>query len=164
MSRIGLGGVLVLGSISQLIAYALMFWKPPFGLFAASFFFSGLGVAFQDSQTNAFVANVENAYRWLGWLHAAYGLGALVAPLIATTIAATTPYWHYYYAAMLGVAAVNLAFLGYAFRKTLFKRPSSTAKDTAGSELKGALSQKVVWILSLYFLFYVGAEVTSGGM
>lgn len=164
MSRIGQGGVLVLGASFQLLAYALIFWKPPFALFAVSFFFSGLGVAYQDAQTNTFVANLENAYRWLGMLHALYGFGALIAPLIATTIAAQTPYWNYYYCFMLGVAAMNIGFLAFSFKDKLFRPPNTTAKDTAGKELKKALSQKVVLILSLYFLLYVGAEVTSGGM
>ena len=161
MSRLGQGGVLVLGACLQLLAYALIFWKPPFPLFAMSFFFSGLGIAFQDAQANTFVANLENAYRWLGILHALYGFGALVAPLIATTVAAQTPYWNYYYCFMLGVAAMNVALLAWAFWDGLFKPANKTAKDTAGEELKKALSQKVVWILSLYFLLYVGGEVRT---
>ena len=163
MSWIGQGGLLVFGAVCQMLAYVLIFWKPPFGLFAASFFFSGLGMAYQDAQANAFAANVENAYRWLGVLHAAYGLGALIAPLVATTIAAATPYWNYYYCIMLGVSVFNAAFLATAFRKGLFRPVSRTANQTASSDLKKALSQKSVWILSLYFLFYVGAETTSGG-
>ena len=162
-ARIGQGGVLVLGACLQLLAYALIFWKPPFPLFVIAFFFSGMGVAYQDAQANTFAANVQNAYRWLGLLHAVYGLGALVAPLIATTIAVRTPYWHYYYIFMLGMAAIDIALLMWTFRKDLFKPLSAKAKDTAGKELKQALSERATWVLSGFFFLYVGAEVTSGG-
>ena len=152
-----------MGGILQLFAYVLIFWEPPYPLFAVSFFFSGLGIAYQDAQSNTFAANVENAHYWLGLLHAAYGAGALVAPLVATSIAATTPHWSYYYCVMLGVGALNVAFLAFTFRKALFKPASKSARETASDDLKGALSQKVVWIMSLFLFFYVGAEVTSGG-
>ena len=163
MSRIGQGGLLVVGACLQLFGSALQFWRPPFPVFAISYFFTGIGIAYQDAQAQTFAANLENAYRWLGMVHAVYGLGALVAPLIATTIAAQTPYWNYYYLVMLGVSALDAAFLAYSFRSRLFRPASKTAKETASKDFKNALSQKVVWILSLYFLFYVGAEVTSGG-
>ena len=162
-ARIGQGGVLVVGACFQFLAYALNFWKPPFPLFIISFLFSGLGVAYQDAQANTFAANVQNAHRWLGMLHAVYGLGALIAPLIATTIAARTPYWHYYYIIMLGVAAIDIALLTWTFRKGLFKPISAKAKDTAGKELRQALSTRATWVLSGFFFLYVGAEVTSGG-
>lgn len=163
-SRIGQGGVLVFGGLCQVLAFSLMLWKPPFPLFAASFFLTGLGAAYQDAQANTFAANVENAYFWLGMLHAAYGLGVLIAPLIATTIAARTPHWNYYYCVMLGVAAINVALLGYTFRHALFRPASKEARETAGTELKQALRRKEVWILSAFFLLYVGAETTAGGM
>ena len=158
-----MGGVLVFGAVIQTIAYALNFWKPPYPLFVVSFLFSGMGVAFQDAQANTFVANVNNAHRWLGILHALYGAGALVAPLIATTLAARTPYWHYFYLVMLGVAIVNVGCLAWTFRKDLFKPMSAGVKDTATAELKEALSQRATWAVALFFFFYVGVEVTSGG-
>jgi fucose permease len=163
-ARLGTGGTFVLGASCQILAYALISWKPPYPLFVISFFFSGLGVAYQDAQANTMISGVNNAHRWLGLLHAVYGFGALVSPLIATSIAAHTPYWHYYYLITLGLGAINLGLLAYTFRKGLFKSNSDTAVDTASRELKQALSQRSVWILSIFFFLYVGAEVTAGGM
>lgn len=161
-SRFGTGGVLVIGAVSQLFAYILIFWKPPFPVYCLSFFFSGLGVAYQDAQANTFIANVNNAHRWLGLLHAAYGLGALVAPLIATAIAVNTPYWHYYYLVTLGLGVFNLVLIVWTFENGLFK-PVTGARETANKDLKATLSNRAVWILSGFFFLYVGAEVTAGG-
>ncbi|KAF4985730.1 hypothetical protein FDECE_16370 [Fusarium decemcellulare] len=161
-SHFGRGGALLLGACMQLLGYALNFWKPPFPLFVVSFFFSGLGVAYLDAQANTIVANMDNAHRWLGILHAVYGLGALVAPLIATTLASQTSYWHYFYLIMLGLCCVNVVLVFFAFRRYI-SRQTKDASTQANRQLKQALSKKAVWILCLFFFLYVGAEVTSGG-
>ncbi|RPB02498.1 MFS general substrate transporter [Choiromyces venosus 120613-1] len=161
-ARLGMGGVLALGAAFQLSAYCLMFWKPPYPLFVFSFFLSGLGVAYQDAQANVLVANVNNSHRWLGILHALYGAGALFGPLIATTIAARTVHWHYFYLVTLGFGIINLGLLVWTFRVGLFKG-TAAAKESATRDLKKALSERTVIILSLFFFLYVGAEVTAGG-
>lgn len=57
------GSILAIGAILQLISNLLRFWKPPFGLFATTFFISSLGAAFQDSHSNTFVSTVNGAHR-----------------------------------------------------------------------------------------------------
>lgn len=150
------------GSVIQLLAYVLIFWKPPYPVFVLSFFISGVGLAYQDAQANTFVGNVHNAHRWLGVLHGIYGLGALASPLIATAIAAHTTKWHYFYLIALGVAAVNVVSLAYAFRATM-GQPVSGARETATKDLGRAISNRKVLLLSLFFFLNVGTEVTAGG-
>src|SRR4051812_17496868 len=82
-----LGAILTLGAILQLVAHLLRFWTPPFGLYATTFFIQAAGMSFQDSHSNTFVASVNGAHRWLGFIHAMYALGCLVAPFVATGIA-----------------------------------------------------------------------------
>ncbi|KAL7271776.1 hypothetical protein RUND412_005439 [Rhizina undulata] len=161
-ARIGVGGVLVSGASLQLLAYSLNFWKPPYPLFVISFFFTAVGMAFQESQANVFVANVNNAHRWLGLLHSLYGAGALVSPLIATTIAAHTAYWNYFYLITLGLSLFNVCLLAWTFRVGLFKG-TKKARESAGSDFMGALKQPTVLVFSAFFFLYVGAEVTAGG-
>lgn len=159
-----MGGTLVIGASIQLIAYALTFWKPPFLVFGSSFFFAGLGVAFLDAQVNTYVAHMRNSHRWLGVLHAAYGLGALLSPIAATTFATKTPYWHLFYLLMLVLTLCNIAWLSWSFRDSLFKPSGDAEGEDATDQLKAALSQQSVWMISLFFFLYVGAEVTAGGM
>jgi len=153
----------VTGAIVQCAGYALMFWKPPYPLYATAFFLTSMGIAYQDAQSNSFTTGVQNAHRWLGVLHAVYGVGAVVSPLVANTIAARTRYWHYYYLVTLGLAAINVCLLAWTFREKLFKPNVLNAKDTAGKELKATLTSRTVWILNAFFFLYVGAEVTAGG-
>ncbi|KAF4963497.1 hypothetical protein FSARC_8506 [Fusarium sarcochroum] len=162
-SRFGMGGALVIGGSLQFIAYALNFWKPPFIIFNISFFFSGLGVACLDAQANTYVAHMRNSHRWLGVLHAIYGLGALISPIAATTLGTKTPYWHYFYLMMVVITMINIAILSFSFREGLFKRLEDVSDGEASDQLRRALSQKCVWMMSIFFFLYVGAEVTSGG-
>ncbi|GAQ43458.1 putative MFS transporter [Aspergillus tubingensis] len=162
-SHIGTGGTLVLGATIQCLGYALMFWSPPFPLFVAAFFFTGCGVAFQDAQMNMFTITVKDAHRWLGILHAVYGVGTILAPLIANTIASRMPVWHHYYLVTMLLGVLNITSLVWTFRKGLFRPNVSNAKETAGKELRETVSNKTVWIFNGFFFLYVGAEVTAGG-
>ncbi|CAI4212348.1 unnamed protein product [Parascedosporium putredinis] len=122
--------------------------------------FLGMGATFMGAQVNTFAAGLQNAHRWLGVVHAAYGFGAFITPMVATTLASKTTYWHYYYLVLLGASVANMGLLFFAFRRELLKRP--TARN-AGEQMKKALSQRSVWILSMFWFLYVGAEVTVGG-
>jgi hypothetical protein len=64
----GPGALLAIGAVLQLLSQSLRAWGPSFGLFAVTFFITGLGQAYQDSHANTFVSSVKAAYRWLGFI------------------------------------------------------------------------------------------------
>ncbi|KAH8898815.1 MFS general substrate transporter [Thozetella sp. PMI_491] len=162
-ARFGMGGVYTGSALVIMLAYALNAWKPPFPLFACSYFFSGLGIAFMDAQANTYVANLDNAHRWLGILHSIYGVGGLISPLAATALASHTPHWYYFYLVLLGTATLNTMLLAWNFRDGLFKPTEQVSSSDASRRLKDALTQRSVWVMSLFFFLYVGVEVTAGG-
>ena len=57
------------------------------------------GNGLEDGGWNAWVGAMTNADQVLGILHGAYGLGATISPLIATTMItkAGLPWWDFYY-------------------------------------------------------------------
>ncbi|KAF2209949.1 hypothetical protein CERZMDRAFT_113662 [Cercospora zeae-maydis SCOH1-5] len=172
----GAGGVLVMGALLQLLAQLVRFWTPPFGLLAFSFFPICLGQGLQDSQANTFVSMIVKAHRWLGVIHGSYSVGGLCGPLLASAIASNLDgNWAAFYYVPTGIGALNLALCIYAFRDdiTIGKRITSTAQrlshmeqrrsKVAWRELKGAMNQKSVWLLSAFFFLYIGAALTMGG-
>ncbi|KAI5777146.1 major facilitator superfamily domain-containing protein [Geopyxis carbonaria] len=162
-ARLGSGGAMLLGAALQAAAHALQFWRPPFPLFVASYFVAGLGVALQDAQANTFVGGVQRAHRHLGVLHAVYGVGAIVAPLAATAIAAHNPDdWHYFYALPFGVAILHIALVTWAFWSTLGNPPKVSHRE-AQRDMHRTLKSKPVLVLAAFFFLYVGTEVTAGG-
>lgn len=172
-----LGTLLAIGSILQIIPHVLRAWLPPFPLFAITFFLSGLGQAYQDSHANTFVSAVKGggAHRWLGFIHAMYGLGLVISPFAATAIA-TTGRWTLFYLFPLGLSVVNLALVGAAFRESVKILPKAGDVETeasqepsqmssgAMSEVKEMLKLKDIWVFSLFFFFHLGVCFTSAGM
>ncbi|KAE8355479.1 major facilitator superfamily domain-containing protein [Aspergillus coremiiformis] len=169
-----LGVFLVLGASLQVLAHALRTWLPPFPLFAVTFVFASLGQAYQDTYANTFVASVNAAHRWLGFIHAMYMAGCLVGPFLATAVASAgaKSRWELFYTAPLGLGVINFVLVVIAFRELLtWKRPTQgEAQSTRRERQKGAmkevqntLASPSVWILSLYFFFFLGAVITAGG-
>ena len=129
--------------------------------------FPGLGNGWLDSAWNAWIGNMQNANELLGFLHGAYGLGATIGPLIATTMVtkANLPWWYFYYV-MIGAAAAELVLsvasfwgaTGKVHRESL--QPSQGGKHTTTRQV---LKNPITWLVSLFLLGYVGAEVSLGG-
>jgi fucose permease len=60
---------------------------------------AGLGNGLSDSAWNAWIGNLPRATELLGFMHACYGVGAVISPLIATAMItrAHLPWFTYYY-------------------------------------------------------------------
>jgi fucose permease len=73
-------------------------------------------MAMQDAQANGYIASLtDGAETKMGILHAAYGAGALCAPLAATQFA-QLPRWSFHYLLSFVLAISNTIFLFIAFR------------------------------------------------
>ncbi|KAI5123263.1 hypothetical protein M0805_001352 [Coniferiporia weirii] len=169
--RWGFGKVITMGSIGQLIGYAMMAPAPPFPVFCLAYLINGWGIALQDAQSNGFVASLtENSASKMGLMHALYGFGAVCSPFSATQFAEMPKLWHYHYIVSLGIAVINTAFLIIVFRGKTQDECLQEIGEAAGelgtsedSKYKQILSQKVVHLLAFFSLVYVGIEITIGG-
>ncbi|KIP01300.1 hypothetical protein PHLGIDRAFT_367247 [Phlebiopsis gigantea 11061_1 CR5-6] len=157
--KLGFGTVMVLGSAAQCVGYALDAPAPPFPVLVLAFAVNGFGIALQDAGANGFVASMkDNAQSKMGVLHAAYGAGALCAPLAATRFS-TMPHWSYHFLIALGLAVLNTVSLVLAFR---LKTQEATA-DQAHGKYRQIFRLREVHLLAFFVLAYVGVEVTLGG-
>lgn len=84
--RFGQRGVAFLGPLAHIIAYAVIAVHPPYPVLIVIFTIAGFGNGILDSAWNAWVGAMAHANETLGFLHAFYGLGAVLSPLIATTM------------------------------------------------------------------------------
>ncbi|KZV99537.1 MFS general substrate transporter [Exidia glandulosa HHB12029] len=180
LEKIGFGKLLALGAVLQTIAYAVQAAAPPFPVFVAISFINGLGMAFQDSTGNGFVASLKkNGARKMGVLHAAYGCGAFVAPFVATPFAgmdSSQKRWALFYLTSGGLAASTAVLLAVVLK---FKRQDELLRETNSeihveetaedapveprSKMRQTLSLPLVHYLAFYISVYVGVEVTLGG-
>lgn len=98
-TSLGQRGVALLGPGCHLIAYVINCLHPPYPVLVVSFIFAGLGNGLEDAAWNAWIGAMANANEVLGLLHGVYGLGAVLAPLIATSMIARAgmPWFNFYY-------------------------------------------------------------------
>lgn len=96
---LGQRGVALIAPTCQLIAYVIIAVHPPYPVLVIVFLLAGLGNGLEDAAWNAWIGAMENANEILGLLHGFYGLGATIAPLIATTMItkAGLPWYYWYY-------------------------------------------------------------------
>ncbi|KAJ3041597.1 hypothetical protein HK097_002234 [Rhizophlyctis rosea] len=161
-----LGWLLAAGIGSH--AHAIV--SPNFPLFAFTFFLTGLGQALQDSQANTYVSSLPSSqtHRFLGLIHAMYGVGLLLGPPIATAVASNSRDWRFTYAVLIGLGIVNFgivigAFWGMVKIGKKSEEGNGGEGKKATKNLRSALGSKVVWIMSLFYFFYLGAVISLSG-
>ncbi|KAL1760305.1 major facilitator superfamily domain-containing protein [Schizophyllum commune] len=166
--RLGFGKVC--SSTLQTIAYAIDSPAPPFPVLCIAYAINGVGMAIQDAQANGYVASLkDNSEAKMGFLHAAYGLGALAAPLVSTQFS-QKKHWSFHYLASMGVglSSVIIQIAVFRFRthdECLLRigQPVQEKGSSTESNFKQIFRLKNMHILAVFILVYVGVEVTIGG-
>jgi fucose permease len=120
----------------------------------------GAGGGTIDAGLNVYAT--QYGARVLNWMHAAFGLGAAIGPLIMAGVLSSGFSWSVGYAAV-GVGQLCLA-LGYGLLRERFNTPLPDAGGAAqGPAARGALLRMpIAWISLALFFVYVGVEVSAG--
>lgn len=166
ISRMGVGGVLAASCALTgvgLIGYTL---APYWGIIVALGVVAGLGAGAIDSGLNTYVA-ANFGEGLMQWLHASYGIGVTLSPLIMTLGLNALDSWQFGY---ITVGIVQLA-LAACFTLTL---PMWRSAPSHGEHqqvkrltdyetpLLETLKQPSVWLSIGLFFIYTGSEVTLG--
>ncbi|KUI66354.1 Bypass of stop codon protein 6 [Cytospora mali] len=170
--RFGQRGIAMLCSGCHLIAYTIACLHPPYPVLVVAYMLAGFGNGLADAAWNAWVGAMANPNEVLGMLHACYGMGGVVAPLVATAmITKADVEWYDYYYVMIGVAAIEMVATVTTFRKAtgqVFKdsHPKIVGRPGA-SRMREALLQmpaaRVTWLCAVFMLCNVGVGVALGG-
>ena len=160
VARLGLGRVLAASSAAtaaSALAYAL---APVWEVVVLSAVVAGLGAGAIDAGINAFAAARLSA-RVTTWLHASYGIGATLGPLLTGAILGATRSWRMAYA-LIGVvlAAMTVGFVRTADRWAVAEGPAPLARMAPG--ITDALRRPAVWLSVSLFFVYAGLEVGIG--
>ncbi|MGB8983997.1 MAG: MFS transporter, partial [Anaerolineales bacterium] len=167
MARLGVGGTLAASCVltaSALLGYTLVpsWWMMVF--LAVS---SGLGGGAIDAGINTYVAS-HFGEGLMQWLHASFGFGVTLGPIIMTAGLTLFDTWRLGYR-VVGTAQLLLAA---SFLLTMRMWQDSGAPPHAPEQERHlmdyrtpfleTLRQPVVWLNLLLFLLYTGAEVSFG--
>ncbi|KAI9022280.1 major facilitator superfamily domain-containing protein [Phycomyces nitens] len=160
VKTLGQRTTLYVGSISALVAYVLILQGFPFKYLGIFMILQGAGIGLVDSAMNVFTANVPYATVMLNILHAVYGLGAMISPIVGTWILANDMSWKGSYVFLAGAAVINLILITIGFYKVPMDEEKT--QDTVQGPIKDAFLHKMTMTGAFYILVYVGLEVTLG--
>ncbi len=164
MAKLGERRFLLLGLSVYGLGALLYSLAPPYVFFLCTGVIVGFGVGMIDAGLNAYIASLPNHGTLLNYLHAFYGAGALLGPLVASGLLAQGLSWQTTYLVWLASALVILVGLWFAFKRGEAGVPQSTREgERQESNLLGAtLRLRGVWLAAIFLLFYVGTEVGLG--
>jgi fucose permease len=131
-----------------------------FGLVPLCAAIAGLGAGAIDAGVNAFVAK-EYGARMLNWMHAAYGLGAALGPIIMTALLSSAYSWRMGYG-LVGGAAFLLGIVFVSSRGAWSRGVAGVRTSRAGAPLGDTLRLGRTWLGIVAFFIYTGLEAVAG--
>lgn len=155
---------LLVGTATLIAGATSMSLMPPFPLLALSSFPIGFGVAVLDTGLNGYIAVLPRNTALLNYLHAFYGVGALLGPIVASIIFVIGLHWNAVYGVWIGM---GLIFFLSAFRAFSEQNSGNISEEhkfenSATGGMRQILRLPTVWIAAIFLAFYVGTEVSLG--
>ncbi len=158
----GIGFYLVVGVVLRTVGLLGFATVPTWPLLLVANLVAGLGTGAIDAGMNTYVAANYSAGR-LSWLHACFGLGATVGPLIMTALLSGGGPWQGGYL-LVAVLHGLLVLLLLAFYRQWQLPGSSRAgrPEIAHAPVWATLRLPAVVLAIIVFFLYTGVEVTGG--
>jgi fucose permease len=171
ISRFGIGSLLVFSSLLSAAAFIGYAIAPSWAVVVMMGAIGGFGSGVIDAGLNTYLAAEYNEGQ-MQWLHASFGVGATLSPLIMTASLAVFASWRPAYI----FVSILMVIMAICFSLTLpaWRRPkqlSTGAAESEGAELGlmdyqtslwETLLRVIIWVGILMFLLYTGAEYTLG--
>lgn len=166
LSRVGVGRVLVASCLLTGLALAGYTLVPQWWMMVSLAAFAGLGAGAIDAGLNTYVA-AHFGEGVMQWLHASWGVGITMGPIIMTFGLTAMNTWRFGYRV---VAGFQIA-LALCFVLTLPMWSQNDGSDSSEVEKKltdyktpmaETLRRPQVWLSIVLFFLYVGAETSLG--
>jgi len=161
--QLGLRWMLLLGAATFLLGMLAFGLKLPYILLLPARLMLGFGIGMLETGLNIYVTALPRHTILLNYLHAFYGVGALVGPLVASLILALSWGWNSVYLLLTGLSLPLLLGFGVLYGPAYLDMPVREDESVASENvLRAVLRLPVVWLAALFLLVYVGVEVSLG--
>jgi len=161
--RFGIGGLLGLSCALTAGALLIYFLSPFWFLLFAAVFFGGLGAGAIDAGLNTYVEK-HHSERMMQWLHASFGIGVTIGPLIMTAGIALTGQWRPGYL-VVSLAQFVLAIVffssGHLWQKSDIVEDKAKMPEKEAS-LGETLREPRALLSMVMFFVYTGVELGLG--
>ncbi len=162
-SDVGTGPLLLIGTLLRVVGMVGFALSPAWWGVVLSVLLVGLGGGSIDAGLNTYIATHHSLSR-LNWLHASFGIGITLGPLLITAILGMGLSWRWGYS----LVAVLHGALALVFALTLSRwqaRPG-TAQVSSGqparTRARDTLALPAAWVGIGLFMVYTGTEVAAG--
>jgi fucose permease len=155
-----IGSVLALSTLAAALALLGFALAAHWPLLLAAGFLAGLAGGAVDAGLNAYGARHFSA-RVLNWLHAFFGVGTTLGPLIVTAVLTSGAAWRWSYV-IVGSAQLLLAATFFAHRARWVTVPTADAPPPpVAARTRETLRRPIVWLAMATFFVYSGAEFVT---
>jgi len=163
MRWFGVSTLLMVSSVVRALGLLGIALAPQWLALVAAAFVFGVGSGAIDGGMNTFFAMRVRSPRLMNWLHASFGLGATIAPIMLTALFSLGIAWRWGYVIVallqLGMGAVIVLRAG-DWRMEVAE--GETQASTARRRTRATLTRPIVWVNIAIFFCYAGMEVTAG--
>lgn len=158
LHRFGTRATLVLGGSAAVLCWLYLATRPPFVAFVLVQVVAGFGAGVLETVLNVYLAGLPNGTTMLNRLHAFFGVGALLGPVLAAWMLGFTE-WPMVWL-MLAVIAIPVV-LGYQLTYPKQEPPAEDAKPERGL-LASTVRVPAVLFAGVFLTVYVGLEIGVG--
>ena len=161
MHRLGVRGTLLAGTATFGVAAAICGLRPPYPVLLAVTAFLAIGIGTIDACLNAYLSGLPGSTVLLNLLHAFYGVGALIGPLLAAALLAAGRSWGAVYL-VFAVLTVPLLAAFAAWYPPGTGSAVAVPEGVRPGSLSTAVRRAGVVLAALFLAGYVGVEVSVG--
>jgi fucose permease len=164
LERINVGTLLALSCLATAISLLGYSSAPVWWVMVLLGLLAGLGAGAIDAGLNTYAATHFSA-RMMNWLHAFYGIGATLGPMIMTGVLDAGRPWQWGYA-IVGIGQLVLAGC-FGLTHRLWKDDRSSRENNSSAAVEFASSGStlrlpIVWLSVAVFFIYTGIEAGAG--
>ena len=163
VATLGRRWFLMLGAAAFALGALCIGVRPLFVVVLATAMVLGFGFAIIDAGLNTYITELPHSTTPLNTLHACYGAGGFLGPIIASGLLAARLPWNGVYLLWTACSLALLMGFGLVFDAGRGGGSTRAASAASGNLLTGAFRHGIVWIAAAFMLVYVGTEVTLGG-
>lgn len=164
IARLGISRLLIVSLLVRGLSLAGMGLAPSWWVLVAAAFCFGVGSGAIDAGMNTYFAMNLSA-RLMNWLHACFGLGATLGPLLMTTLLSAGIAWRWGYVILASAHAVMAVWVSVRasdWQPRQARTEASQLQPVVQRSYRSTLSRPIVWVNIALFFFYTGTEVGAG--
>src|SRR5207247_5753118 len=150
VEKLGNRRFLVLGVTSFLLGVIALSLMLPFMIILIMMLPLGFGIAIIDAGLNTYIASRPRNAALLNYLHAFYGTGAFLGPVIASAFLAIRWGWNSVYIVWIGISLILLIGFKLVFKLHNISPQDDVATRPKSNGLCAALMELSVWIEALF--------------